>query len=262
MGQCLIAQISDLHISFDGQNIYEQVDSLAHLKQTVESLNGFKPSIDAVIISGDLADDGSSSAYELMFTELNKLNMPFFIVPGNHDSRTVLRPYLENNHPLANGEYLNWMLEDYPINIIGLDSLVEGEAFGLLASESLDFLERCLCKQKTKPTMVVLHHPPFDSGIEFMDEIKLKNPQEFEALISEHKQVIRVSCGHLHRGMQTSFAHSLLTVCPSTSHQMPLALDGLQVEARFTQEPPQFLLHKYSNGKLITHQLPIPYSGC
>lgn len=255
MESCLIAQISDLHISALGKTIYDNVDSLANLKTVVSNLNDFKPNIDAVLISGDLAHDASESAYTTMFEVLNELNMPFYVVPGNHDSRAFLRKQIHSHSYLTNDEeYINWMVTNYPVNLIGLDSMVEGRDFGFLSRGSLDFLARCLDNQKDKPTMIMLHHPPVCSGIEFMDEINLKNAQELESVICSHKQVLRVTCGHLHRSMQTYFANKLLTVCPSSSHQMRLALE--EGASQFSVESSvQFLLHQYKKGKLNTHQI-------
>lgn len=257
MESCLIAQISDLHISALGKTIYDNIDSLANLKTAVSKLNEFKPNIEAVLISGDLAHDASESAYTAIFEVLAELNMPFYVVPGNHDSRAFLRKQICAHQYLMNAkESINWMITDYPINLIGLDSLIEGEDGGFLSRESLDFLARCLDEQQDKPVMIMLHHPPVCSGIEFMDEINLKNAQELERIIVPHKQVLRVTCGHLHRSMQTHFAGKLLTVCPSSSHQMKLVLE--EGSSQFSVESSvQFLLHQYKNGKLNTHQITI-----
>lgn len=257
MESCLIAQISDLHISSLGKAIYDNVDSLANLKTTVSKLNDFKPHIDAVLISGDLAHDASESAYTVIFEVLAELNMPFYVVPGNHDSRAFLRKQIfEHQYLMSDEDRINWMVTDYPVNLVGLDSMVEGQDHGLLSKDSLDFLARCLQGQQDKPAMIMLHHPPVCSGIKFMDDINLKNAQELESVIRPHKQVLRVTCGHLHRSMQTHFANKLLTVCPSSSHQMKLVLE--ERPNQFSVESSvQFLLHQYKNGKLNTHQITI-----
>lgn len=257
MAQCLIAQISDLHISANGQTIYDQVDSLSNLKKVVSRLNAFSPSIDVVLISGDLAHDASQSAYQVMFKVLAELEMPFYVVPGNHDDRDYLRQaVIESSGMCFQTEGLNWSCNDYPIHLIGLDSLIDGQDGGHLSSQSLAFLSDQLSAFPDKPAMVMLHHPPIDSGIEFMDQIKLDNACELESIIRAHKQVLRVSCGHLHRSLQTQFAGTLLSVCPSTSHQMKLVLD--KTGASFiVEQSAQFLLHHYACGQLNTHQMPV-----
>ena len=51
-----VAQISDLHIKPPGSLAYGRVDTAAALERCVRALNEFRPKLDLVVISGDLAD--------------------------------------------------------------------------------------------------------------------------------------------------------------------------------------------------------------
>ncbi|HEX6027472.1 MAG TPA: metallophosphoesterase, partial [Nitrososphaeraceae archaeon] len=72
-------QISDLHIG----GLFKQ-DAFNTIVQEVN--NDLKP--DAIIISGDLTDDGLLFQFQQARTEINKFNCPNLIIfPGNHDYR-------------------------------------------------------------------------------------------------------------------------------------------------------------------------------
>jgi 3',5'-cyclic AMP phosphodiesterase CpdA len=59
-----IAQISDLHVKPVGTRAYQRVDTAAALARCVKELNRFAPRPDIVVISGDLVDAPSQSAYD------------------------------------------------------------------------------------------------------------------------------------------------------------------------------------------------------
>src|SRR5258708_15475909 len=87
----IIAQISDLHIKPPGSLAYGRVDTAAALERCVAALNEFLPRPDFVVISGDLADTPTAEEYEYLKRLLEPLKLPFAGVPGNHDSRELMR---------------------------------------------------------------------------------------------------------------------------------------------------------------------------
>src|SRR3981081_2124925 len=102
----LIAQISDLHIKAPGALAYGRVDTSKALARCVVALNEFRPRPDLVVISGDLADTPTAEEYEHLKGLLAQLELPFIGIPGNHDSRALLRavfpaqPYAAPSGPL------------------------------------------------------------------------------------------------------------------------------------------------------------------
>src|SRR5262245_37417646 len=86
-----IAQISDLHIKPRGQLAYGRVDTAKALERCVAALNAFEPAPDFVVISGDLADTPNAEEYDYLKQLLEPLKLPFAGIPGNHDSRELMR---------------------------------------------------------------------------------------------------------------------------------------------------------------------------
>jgi Icc protein len=87
----LIAQISDLHIKSPGALAYGRVDTAKALERCVAALNAFEPAPDFVVISGDLVDTPTAEEYEYLKRLLAPLELPFAGIPGNHDSRELMR---------------------------------------------------------------------------------------------------------------------------------------------------------------------------
>src|SRR6201989_2115455 len=86
-----IAQISDLHIKPPGTLAYGKVDTAKALERCVAALDAFTPAPDFVVISGDLADTPNAEEYDYLKRMLASLKLPFAGIPGNHDSRELMR---------------------------------------------------------------------------------------------------------------------------------------------------------------------------
>lgn len=257
----LIAQISDLHIKAGGKLSYRQVDTLGALRKAISRLNSLSPRPDAVVITGDLVDFGNQEEYQTLQVALGALEIPYWLMVGNHDDRQAVRKVFAGQTELfQHHEFIQWEAECGPLRLLALDSTVPGEPQGELCAGRLNWLEEKLEEQPSRATLVMLHHPPFISGIEHMDRQRLQNPQQLATVLEKHSQVERVLCGHLHRSMHVAFAGTVACSAPGVSHQVALDLhpDG---PAHFCLEPAGFLLHRWTPEQgVITHQCVIEQS--
>src|SRR4029453_11333644 len=118
-----IAQISDLHIKPPGSLAYGRVDTARALERCVAALNEFHPAPDFVVISGDLADTPLPEEYQYLNRLLASLKLAFAGIPGNHDSRELMRAAFPSaSYAFASGP-LNQKIE-----IAGLDLLLLASA--------------------------------------------------------------------------------------------------------------------------------------
>lgn len=253
----LIAQLTDLHVRPHGVRAYGVVETNKLLERALNAVAALRPAPDAVILSGDLTDGGLPEEYAILADLLRRyLPMPIYAIPGNHDHRAAMKRGLAHLPGIGSADdFVQYAVDDYPLRLVMLDSIVPGESHGDLCAARLDFLERTLAAAPEKPTVVVLHHPPIVCGIDHMDEINLRAADAFAAVIRQHPQVERILCGHHHRQIVARFAGTFLQVAPSVAHQVTFDLTP-GAEGTFSLEPPAFLLHQWDKKTgLTSHQV-------
>jgi 3',5'-cyclic-AMP phosphodiesterase len=255
-----IAQISDLHIKPPGSLAYGRVDTAKALERCVMALNEFSPAPDFVVISGDLADTPVAEEYDYLKHLLAQLGLPFAGIPGNHDSRELMRAaFPQANYSLGSGP-LNQKVELGELDLVLLDSSVPGKPHGELEAPTLQWLDVALASSTDQPALLFLHHPPFKTGIWHMDRQNLINAGELALIVRRHPRVQLIATGHVHRAALTMFAGVPTTICPAPNHAVDLDLEHLR-EPSFKVEPPAFHLHSWFPGEgfgsVVTHQVPI-----
>lgn len=253
----LLCQISDLHIKAQGELSYRVVDTAAMLRRCVDHIAALKQQPDALIVTGDLVDSGGAEEYEFLRGLLAPLKMPTYLIPGNHDERGAMRSAFAEHSWMSGRERIEYVIDTHPLRIVALDTVIPGKSGGHVSADSMAWLDQVLSAEPDRPTIVMMHHPPFASGIVYMDRMGLDNAQLLASVIARHPQVERVLCGHLHRSIQTRFAGTLASTCPSTAHQIMLDL-GDGAPGRFIMEPPGYQLHLWSPGSgLVSHTVAI-----
>ena len=255
-----IAQISDLHIKPPGVLAYGRVDTAKALERCVATLNEFSPAPDFVVISGDLADTPAVEEYNHLKRLLAPLKLPFAGIPGNHDSRDMIRAAFPDSAYAFSSGPLNQKVETGDLDLVLLDSSVAGKPHGELDAVTLQWLDATLASHADRPALLFMHHPPFVAGIWHMDRQNLVNADEFAPIIERHPRVRLIATGHVHRAALTMFAGVLATICPAPNHAVDLDLGHLR-EPSFKVEPPAFHLHCWfpdrGFGSVVTHQVPI-----
>jgi len=222
-----ILQITDTHIVRDGALVSGRLDTAAALGRLVNRIQSTRAqigTIDAVLVSGDLSDDGSAQSYARFKALLVPLDLPLLLIPGNHDARARMRAAFANQFA-ADGP-LDWVKQFGDLKVIGLDTLVEGTGKGTLSTQSLTFLQTALAEAKDMPTLLALHHPPFRSGIGFMDDIGLANSDEFRDVVADHTGPLRIVCGHIHSMMVADVGGHIAISAPSPCSTFSYDLRG------------------------------------
>lgn len=249
----LIAQISDTHIKTPGRRAYGVVDTSRALSACIAHLARQDRQPDLVLFTGDIADFGEAAEYVHFKELLGSLACPVFLLPGNHDNRDAMRAAWPDAPWSRDGGPLHSLIDDWPVRVICLDTVVPGSGGGHLSGDDLAWLDARLSEKSGQPTVVAMHHPPFTCGVAHMDAIALDNPDEFAAVVARHPHIVRILCGHLHRPIHAMVGGRSVVSAPSPAHQVALDLDPL-APSRFLMEPPGYLLHLWRPpAGLVTH---------
>lgn len=252
----LIVHITDFHVAAEGRLVYGLVDSRERLERAVEAIGRLDPAPDAVLVTGDLVDAPDREAYRFVAAALGRIEVPVLVVPGNHDARSVLLESFPDLPTIGAERFVAYAVDRFPVRLIGLDTSREGTHLAEFCGERARWLDVALSTEPTRPTLLFLHHPPIETGVEAMDFLGLDWARELEAVVRRHPQIVRIACGHHHRAMSAAWAGTLVTVAPSVSHQFPSRFgdDALPAVAL---ETPGMLLHWWTGRGLVSHAVPI-----
>ena len=250
----LIAQITDTHVSHAGSVNDRVYRTARHLERAVDHLRALRPRPDIVLVTGDLVEHGQPEEYARLRGILDALDVPLYLIPGNHDAREALVDGFDHHRYLPRDGFVQYTVEDWPVRFIALDTLVPGESGGRLCAERLGWLDARLAERPERPTVLFMHHPPFVTGMAAMDHMGLDGGPALADVVRRHPQVERIVCGHLHRAIVRRFAGTVACTSPATAHQLALDLPPAQRLA-VVMEPPACLLHLWLGASegLVTH---------
>lgn len=221
----IIAQITDLHVRECLEVNGRTIDTLECTRRAVAHLNALVPRPHAVVVTGDLVAEERLDYYQSVVQALGGLKMPSYVIPGNHDNRDLMREVFGKKGYLPDdGEFLHYTIDDFDLRLIALDTHDPGKESGLLCQTRLDWLEQSLAEAQDRPTLIVMHHPPFITGIPEFDSLGLNGSKAFGEIIAQNTQVQAVACGHVHRDIVVSWCGTLVAVTPSTGYQYGLQL--------------------------------------
>jgi 3',5'-cyclic AMP phosphodiesterase CpdA len=252
-----IAQITDLHVTTDKDPL-NQARNADRLRQVLKSIHALVPRPAAIIASGDLADHGTPEEYEALKDILREAQIPIHFGLGNHDRRQTFRAAFSGVPVDANG-FVQYAVEIAGLRLVMCDTLEEGAEGGGFCEARAAWLKQTLDDAPGMPTLVVLHHPPIASGIQWMDEPPGTAWMSRLALaIRDRKQILTLACGHMHRAYHGLFAGQLVSVSPASSIQLTLNLspvdkrvpDGREI---LVEEPPGYTLFAWDRNALAVH---------
>jgi Icc protein len=186
---------------------------------------------------------------------------PLHVLTGNHDDPELAREHFPLEGAEPDGDY-RYSIEVGDLRVIACDSTVPGSDAGAFGAERTAWLESLLDEEVDRPTIVALHHPPIDIGIDALDEIRIpdSDAQALAASLASRPQVRRLICGHVHRAAVGAFAATTVFTCPSAHLASELEIEngGDSETLELVYEPPAFAVHALlRSGELVSHVQPI-----
>jgi Icc protein len=210
-----LLQVTDPHLFGDeARSIYGVQTAVSLRKVLAEAFAPGTPRPQAILVTGDIADDESASAYSNFRRALAPYGLPVFCLPGNHDDPAAMPGAVGQAGFQFGGtaEFGDW-------GAVFLDTHVAGRPEGRVAPAELVRLDRELRAMQGRPVLVCLHHPPLQVGSAWLDAVGLTNADEVLAVIDRHAHVRVVLAGHVHQAFDAHHGDVRVLATPSTCAQ-------------------------------------------
>lgn len=206
-----ILHLSDCHLPRDCGPDADGVDARVVLEKLLHDCRHL-PGLDLVVVSGDVADDGSPEGYRdaraLIGGFALERGVPAVFCTGNHDDRQAFAASLGSGHLDGAGRDVGQLLPggsghraavSYAAGyrIVTLDSLVPGKVHGQIDPAQLAWLRAVLAAPYRDGSVVLLHHPPIALKGTVQEQVGLRNAHALAAAL-EGSDARIVLCGHFH----------------------------------------------------------------
>lgn len=249
-----ILHLSDTHLVNERRPLYGAVDSDANLAALLDRLRAAGTHLDAIVLTGDLADAGAEDAYvrlrELIEPFAAERGCPVLWVMGNHDDRAAFRTELLRE--AASTDPIDRVHDVNGLRIIALDSTVPGHHHGELAPAQLDWLREQLATPAEHGTLIALHHPPVPTILPLLQLVELSDTAPFQDIV-QGTDVRGILAGHFHYSTHSTFAGIPVSVAAATCYTQDLALPLGQSRARDAAQSAN-LVHVYPD-RIVHSQL-------
>jgi 3',5'-cyclic AMP phosphodiesterase CpdA len=238
----IVAQISDTHIALDTPDSNQRIDDF---QRTIADINALDPAPDAIVHTGDIVHNGKADEYAKAAEILAAARAPVYVLPGNKDNRKNLHAAFPAHKYLAPGApFIDYAIEDYPIRLIGLDTLSEGNNKGDFGAERIERLKKLVDADAKKPIAIFMHHPPFEVpvGPDPLNFVTAEAMAELRAALQRSSRIAGIFCGHVHRlteGRVGKIPASVVTSIATTLRKgsYPTEMDGRPVYYVHTFDP-------------------------
>ena len=204
-----------------------------------------------MILTGDTVQHGRADEYGWLRELLAPLQAPLYLVPGNRDDNEELRRAFSDAPFLpASGPFLHYAIEDFDTRLVAIDSTWPEERKGRFCEQRQAWLEATLAAQPERPTLLFIHHPPFDVGDHYVGGYR--RPEEAAALrsiVTGHEQVTGLLCGHVHWPVSREWAGTQARIMPSVAIDVRKGVDETEAAGR-----PIFMLHRLSGPGALSSQ--------
>jgi len=219
-----LVQLSDMHVTTSDTPSGVALDPVGRLARAVDSLNGLDRCPDVVICTGDLVDVGTTTEYDLLLAELDRLESRWYVVAGNHDRADGFAEAFADRPEIPAEAPFQWVVDEHPLRLVGLDSTWPDRGDGALDADRLTWLADTLAEARDHPTLIAMHHPPLVTGMWWMDYGGCDGSAELRRIVEANPQVLRLLCGHIHRPVQTNWGSTIVSSAGALVLQSGLGL--------------------------------------
>ncbi|WP_233243730.1 3',5'-cyclic-AMP phosphodiesterase [Bacterioplanes sanyensis] len=242
-GSLKLIQITDTHLNEPEDGHLLGMKTLHSLNCVLDLVRQEQPHIDAILVTGDLSQDGSPRSYQHLRTALDAFPVPSFWLAGNHDERSAMQSAdIPGDHLIRVVRSAHWQ-------VVLINSQVAGKVYGRISQSELDFLDQTLAERPDLHSLVTFHHHPVDMGSRWIDTIGIRNADQLLEVIDRHSHVRCLLWGHVHQESDQDRNGVRLLSTPSTCVQFAPGSEDFAVD---TLAPGYRWLELHADGRLDT----------
>ena len=252
----VVAQITDMHVKRRGFVLPHMPHVIGPLRRALAAIVSLREQPACVIATGDLTEHGQREEYERLRDILAEVDVPVYLLPGNHDRRAEMRAVFTDAEYLhGQGKAVLFTIESERLRLVALDTSEAPRQGGYLDDRRLRWLDERLGERRDTPTILAMHHPPFKTGLFYFDDQPFAGVDLLGEIVRRHPQVRRIICGHVHQVIERNWNGALAVSSPSTAPSLVVRPNSRGVSL----EPGGFLLHRIDDrGVLRTHLVRTP----
>ena len=247
-----VTQFSDMHFCTEPEGEPRNTDDTWDAV-FADAFDSGRPLLDLVVLTGDIAHNGSEAEYEKIAEKLASLPVPAVVCPGNHDRQVPFdaispRPGLSNGRTMRVG---NWLFLFADSNAAGRDQRPDGslvdredrtEKHGRFGDPEVVWIAETVDRSDADHAFVWTHHPPGAFG--FFSSVD--HDIEFGRVIDMAPAIRGVGAGHTHTNTTLECAERPIHQCPSLSVNIDLE--------KFTTLPPGYRTYEFAEDGSITSE--------
>jgi Icc protein len=209
-----ILHLTDLHLHADPEFCLLGINCRQSLLDVLAHVQAGRQVPELLLITGDLTHDETQQGYEQLKSILDPLQIPTYVLPGNHDIPHLMEQTL-NSEWISNQQRI--LLDTW--QIIMLNTRVENSEGGALEESEFTFLQQCLDDRPDKHVLVCMHHQPVPVGSTWLDTMQVQNSGRLLQMLVQYPQVKAVIWGHVHQVFSDQYEHIQLMSSPATCLQ-------------------------------------------
>jgi 3',5'-cyclic AMP phosphodiesterase CpdA len=227
---------------------------------------------DFILSTGDMVDPPTEAAYRyfkqalgiqqpvsppgpLLITTQGLEQFLFYMIPGNHDDRELMRRQFFSVAP--GFEWMNITFVHKGVQFICVDWGDSPKA--TVTPGMLAVLEKALFQEL--PSIIISHHAVIPIGIGWLDNFVADEVDSFWYTLTRpqvRSKILGILCGHAHITYDHIQSGIPVLGLRSTSYTF-----GNQQTPAYTLEPPQYRYCVVRNGELASriYEVPLPQQG-
>ncbi len=192
--------------------------------------------LDAIVLSGDLADRGEAGAYRrlrsIVEPAADRLGARIVWAAGNHDDRATFRSLLLDGGGIGTpgvtdvepAAPIHGAIRLGDLRVIVLDTSVPSHHHGELDVDQLAWLEHELATPAPDGSIIVMHHAPLPAVLDLAATVELRD-QKALADVLRGSDVRSILGGHVHYSSSGTFAGIPVSTATSTAYTQDLSVE-------------------------------------